>query len=190
MAIRIIPALGTYVPALMDGVVTESQYIKAGYIVVQSVAERDALLNKETYHQRDILVAGSPVYVASEGKTYRWNTTSNTFVQDIVPGYTAVNTLAERDALANKTDGLHCYVIETETVYVWKASLNVWAQDPGHIDVEQIAGEGLSVDEDGKLYVLSTNEVTKDSDTLITSGGVYTEIENTVGEIYTNMKKI
>lgn len=53
---------------LATNVLTESKYVKAGYIVVATTAERDALVTAD----QEILIAGSPVYVSSEGKTYRF----------------------------------------------------------------------------------------------------------------------
>lgn len=66
-----IPLTGVLIPGATVGYVTESKYIKGGYIVVQTLDERDALLDKSLYEDKE-LEAGTPVFVASEGKTYRY----------------------------------------------------------------------------------------------------------------------
>ena len=66
-----IPLTGVLIPGATVGYVTESKYIKGGYIVVQTLDERDTLLDKSLYEDKK-LEAGTPVFVASEGKTYRY----------------------------------------------------------------------------------------------------------------------
>lgn len=66
-----IPLTGVLVPGATVGYVAEGKYIKGGYIVVQTLDERDALLDKSLYEDREIEV-GTPVYVSDEDKTYRY----------------------------------------------------------------------------------------------------------------------
>ena len=66
-----IPLTGVLIPGATVGYVTESKYVKGGYIVVQTLDERDALLDKSLYEDKE-LETGTPVFVASEGKTYRY----------------------------------------------------------------------------------------------------------------------
>lgn len=72
-----IPVIGEFLPVTMEGHVIQSQYVKAGYIVVSNIEERDALLDKSTYEDRDILVAGSPVYVSEIQQTFRYDGNGN-----------------------------------------------------------------------------------------------------------------
>ena len=77
-----IPLTGVLVPGVTVGYVAESQYIKGGYIVVQTVEERDGLLNSSVYEDRDILTNGTPVYVAQDNITYRWDSTNRDWKTD------------------------------------------------------------------------------------------------------------
>lgn len=189
MAIKQIPIPGSFIPMSLEGYVLESKYIKSGYIVVQTLQERDALLDKTVYENRDILTNGTPVFVYSENKTYRYNATTDSFIEEKVQvdtGYVVVDTLADRNNIENKFEGLHVYVNATESVYIYKN--NSWIQKLD-IPLIQIAGTNIVVI-DGKLAVPGTNEIKKDNTNLTTSHGVFTEIENTVGVIYTNLKNI
>lgn len=66
-----IPLTGVLIPGATIGYVAEGKYIKGGYIVVQTLDERDALLDKTLYEDKE-LETGTPVFVTSEGKTYRY----------------------------------------------------------------------------------------------------------------------
>ena len=75
---------GVLQPGTTLGYVVESKYIQGGLIVVQTLQERDALVNIGT----QALVNGTPIYVASTKTTYRYNsatklfTSEPTFVED------------------------------------------------------------------------------------------------------------
>lgn len=75
---------GVLQPGTTLGYVVESKYIQGGLIVVQTLQERDALVNAGT----QALVNGTPIYVASTKTTYRYNsatklfTSEPTFVED------------------------------------------------------------------------------------------------------------
>ena len=66
-----IPLTGVLIPGITEGYVTESKYVKGGYIVVQTIEERDGLLDKSLYEDREIAI-GTPVFVFNENKTYRY----------------------------------------------------------------------------------------------------------------------
>ena len=75
---------GILQPGTTLGYVVESKYVRGGLIVVQTLQERDALVNSET----QALINGTPIYVASTKTTYRYNsatklfTAEPTFVED------------------------------------------------------------------------------------------------------------
>ena len=75
---------GILQPGTTLGYVVEGKYIRGGLIVVQTLEERDALVNSGT----QALVTGTPIYVASTRTTYRYNantklfTPEPTFVED------------------------------------------------------------------------------------------------------------
>lgn len=58
----------------------DAEYVKGGYIVVSTIAERDALpiaANDPDGQDHGVIVTGSLVYVAGNvNKTYRYNGTS------------------------------------------------------------------------------------------------------------------
>lgn len=55
---------GTLVPGTTSGVVTDSRYVKGGYITVQTREERDALLRTE------VVTPGTRIYVEAEATEY------------------------------------------------------------------------------------------------------------------------
>lgn len=75
---------GILQPGTTLGYVVEGKYVQGGLIVVQTLQERDALVNSET----QTLVTGTPIYVSSTKTTYRYNadtklfTSEPTFVED------------------------------------------------------------------------------------------------------------
>lgn len=75
---------GVLQPGTTLGYVVESKYVQGGLIVVQTLQERDALVNTGTQAP----VNGTPIYVASTKTTYRYNsatklfTSEPTFVED------------------------------------------------------------------------------------------------------------
>ena len=66
-----IPLTGVLVPGATVGYVAEGKFIKGGYIVVKTLEERDALLDKSIYEDKEIVI-GTPVFVSDENKTYRY----------------------------------------------------------------------------------------------------------------------
>ena len=66
-----IPLTGVLVPGATVGYVAEDKYISGGYIVVQTIEERDALLDKTLYTDKE-LKNGTPVYVAEDNLVYRY----------------------------------------------------------------------------------------------------------------------
>lgn len=66
-----IPLTGVLVPGATVGYVAEGKFIKGGYIVVKTLEERDTLLDKSIYEDKEIAV-GTPVFVSDENKTYRY----------------------------------------------------------------------------------------------------------------------
>lgn len=66
-----IPLTGVLIPGATVGYVTESKFVKGGYIVVKTLEERDALLDKSLYEDKEIVV-GTPVYVSDENRLYRY----------------------------------------------------------------------------------------------------------------------
>ena len=66
-----IPLTGVLVPGITEGFIADSKYIKGGYIVVKTIEDRDALLDKSIYEDKEIVV-GTPVFVSDENKTYRY----------------------------------------------------------------------------------------------------------------------
>ena len=83
-ATTVIPITGQLVAAAMNGFVVESKYIQGGYIVVQTEQERDQLLSKEIYEDNQVLINGSPVYVAEDKKTWRYDAANDSWVEDTV----------------------------------------------------------------------------------------------------------
>ena len=79
-----IPLTGFLVPGVVEGYVVESQYIQGTYIVVKTIADRDALCDKSMYEERSALVDGSPVYVSDERKTYRYEALTHSWREDTV----------------------------------------------------------------------------------------------------------
>ena len=69
---------GVLQPGTTLGYVVESKYIQGGLIVVQTLQERDALVNIGT----QALVNGTPIYVASTKTTYRYNSTTKLFTPE------------------------------------------------------------------------------------------------------------
>ena len=70
---------GILQPGITLNYVLESKYVKAGLIVVQTVEERDKVLNEIRNH----IVNGTPIYVAGTHKTYRYNQEEDKFIADI-----------------------------------------------------------------------------------------------------------
>ena len=66
-----IPLTGVLVPGATVGYVAEDKYIRGGYIVVQTIEERNALLDKTLYTDKE-LKNGTPVYVAEDNLVYRY----------------------------------------------------------------------------------------------------------------------
>ncbi len=66
---------GVLQPGTTLGYVVESKYVKAGLIVVQTIEERDALVNENS----GALVHGTPIYCAGTKKTYRYNEQTKLF---------------------------------------------------------------------------------------------------------------
>ena len=79
-----IPLTGFLVPGVVEGYVVESKYIQGTYIVVKTIADRDALCDKSMYEERSALVDGSPVYVSDERKTYRYEALTHSWREDTV----------------------------------------------------------------------------------------------------------
>ena len=69
---------GVLQPGTTLGYVVESRYIQGGLIVVQTLQERDALVNVGT----QALVNGTPIYVASTKTTYRYNSATKLFASE------------------------------------------------------------------------------------------------------------
>lgn len=94
MSINLIQLSGALLPTAMEGYVVESKYVKGGYVVVQTEAERNALLNTNFYEQREALVDGSLVYVVDIDKSFRyrpktgeWEEVSEVSIKDLEAGY-------------------------------------------------------------------------------------------------------
>lgn len=71
---------------LATNVLTESKYVKAGYIVVQNDVEQNALKIKTgaADDEDGVVVPGTPIYNVAKGKAYRWLKTSvNSEGQDV-----------------------------------------------------------------------------------------------------------
>lgn len=66
---------GILQPGTTLGYVVESKFVKAGLIVVQTIEERDALVNENL----GSLVHGTPIYCAGTKKTYRYNQETKLF---------------------------------------------------------------------------------------------------------------
>ena len=66
---------GILQPGTTLGYVVESKFVKAGLIVVQTIEERDALVNNNS----GALVHGTPIYCAGTKKTYRYNEQTKLF---------------------------------------------------------------------------------------------------------------
>lgn len=77
-----IPLTGVLRPGTTVGYVVNSKYIQGGYVVVQTIEERDALLDTSVYEDRAAIVNGSPVYVAEENKVYRRNVEASSWEED------------------------------------------------------------------------------------------------------------
>nr|DAH53920.1 MAG TPA: nucleoid-associated protein [Caudoviricetes sp.] len=72
-----IKLFGEFDPRTVDQVVSNAKYIKGGYITVKTEAERNAIA-------AGVKVAGMPVYVSDQKKTYRWNGTA--WEEEIIVG--------------------------------------------------------------------------------------------------------
>lgn len=79
-----IPLTGVLVPGATVGYVAESKFIKSGYIVVKTLEERDALLDKSLYEDKEITI-GTPVFVSDENKTYRYVGEDTIWKEDTTP---------------------------------------------------------------------------------------------------------
>ena len=79
-----IPLTGVLVPGATVGYVAESKFIKGGYIVVKTLEERDALLDKSLYEDKEITI-GTPVFVSDENKTYRYVGEDTIWKEDTTP---------------------------------------------------------------------------------------------------------
>lgn len=79
-----IPLTGVLVPGATVGYVAESKFIKSGYIVVKTLEERDALLDKSIYEDKEITI-GTPVFVSDENKTYRYVGEDTIWKEDTTP---------------------------------------------------------------------------------------------------------
>ena len=69
---------GILQPGTTLGYVVESKYVQGGLIVVQTLQERDALVNSGT----QALITGTPIYVASTKTTYRYNSATKLFTPE------------------------------------------------------------------------------------------------------------
>ena len=79
-----IPLTGVLIPGATVGYVAESKFIKGGYIVVKTLEERDALLDKSIYEDKEITI-GTPVFVSDENKTYRYAGEDTVWEEDTTP---------------------------------------------------------------------------------------------------------
>jgi hypothetical protein len=70
---------GILQPGTVLNYVLEAKYVKAGLIVVQTIEERDKVLDEN----KNSLTNGTPIYVAETHKTYRYNEEQNTFTPDL-----------------------------------------------------------------------------------------------------------
>lgn len=66
---------GLLQPGTTLGYVVDSKFVKAGLIVVQTIEERDKIVQEN----KGALVQGTPIYVAGTKKTYRYNEQQSTF---------------------------------------------------------------------------------------------------------------
>lgn len=80
--VPMIPISGHLTPWSVDGWVVESRFVQGGYVVVSTLTERNKLTDDAVYEDRSALVHGSPVYVSSEKKTYRWNADTEDWDED------------------------------------------------------------------------------------------------------------
>lgn len=69
---------GILQPGTTLGYVVESKYVQGGLIVVQTLQERDALVNSGT----QALINGTPIYVASTKTSYRYNSATKLFTPE------------------------------------------------------------------------------------------------------------
>lgn len=67
---------GLIEPGIQDGRVTRAQFVEGSYIVVNTIADRDAITRP------GIRINGVPVYVVSEKQLYRWSDESNGWEKD------------------------------------------------------------------------------------------------------------
>ena len=84
----IIPIIGQIVPGSVDiDHVTESKYVKGGYIVVETLEEREKLLEDN----RTAIVHGSHVYVSSVDTTYVYDSLTEEWIEEKRSGSSEFN---------------------------------------------------------------------------------------------------
>lgn len=178
---------------LATRVLTHSKFIKAGYIVVQTIAERNALYTAS----QQVVVAGSPVYVASEKKTYRFDPTGKTdatrWIADTSESAASdawkykgsVNTSADLPAAANIGDIYTVtYADAAKTITDGKNYVKTnagWALTAGHVPTTTAEltneGNGKPFDLYERTIVTSTDFADKKATGLYTkSGSIYTVV--------------
>lgn len=111
---------GKLEPGLADGVVTEAKYVKGGYIVVQTIEERDNLAAAK----KNVLVVGSAVYVCNPGSEnqpaglYRYQgIISNTPSWAYESASSSGSGNSSGSALNNLRDAEHGALEQTDTKY-------------------------------------------------------------------------
>ena len=170
-----IPLTGVLIPGITEGYVTESKYVKNGYIVVKTIEERDALLDTTIYEDKDILSIGCPVFVSDENKTYRYVGQDNG--PDIWVEDTIQTTL---DTATNNISNLQQIVLDINTQLQTKAEINTVANLQSQIDDQATQITTLN----DQITALNENKVSLEYFTEITANKENTEdVANTVANL-------
>ena len=176
---------GILQPGTTLGYVVESKYVRAGLIVVQTIEERDALVNSNS----EALVHGTPIYVAGTHRTYRYNASTKTFTVE--------------PTIIEKPDGSLAIEGEDGSIQGLKLSITMDDLDPTlreqlesfttETEVEGLIGDKLkdyvTLSSLTELIADINNELSLKQDKLIAGTGISIE-GNVISALYHDTKQV
>lgn len=109
-----IPLIGQIVPATTSGYAIDAQYIQGSYIVVDTIAQRDALTDNSIFVDKTV-VLGTPVYVFSEKTLYRWEGFETGWVEDKVDLSSIISSI---EKVENDLEGVKTSITQLENADV------------------------------------------------------------------------
>lgn len=149
---------GTIEPGVASGIVTYGKYVQGGYVVVQTVQERNTI-------PAGVLVDGMPVYVSGMKLLYRYQKEGNKWI--VEPGFDVSN-------------------LSTDNTLEVKERQNDQGETEKYlaVNIPQVT-EAVkeSLDLDSLITALVSQTVSEGDTNPVSGGAVYTYIADTLGDI-------